>query len=74
MTTTQKKTSQTQRILRELRDKRFVTNIDLNKICYRYSARIHELRNDGWNIQRSYEKPSVYRYWLVEERCYDETA
>ena len=71
---TMKKTNQTSRILRELRDKRFVTNIDLNKICYRYGARIHELRKEGWNIQREYERPGVYRYWLVPEREYADVA
>lgn len=67
------KQSQTSRILALLRRKKFVTNIDLNKICYRYSARIYELRNDGWEIEREYQKPGVYRYWLVREDVVEDT-
>ena len=62
------KTNQRTRILRELKDKRFVTNLDLNKICFRYSARLAELRKDGYNIQKEYERQGVFRYWLVPER------
>lgn len=69
-----KRETQATRILRLLRRERFVTNAELNKICFRYSARIHELRDDGWNIQREYWKPGVYRYWLVPERDVDEVA
>lgn len=65
MTTT--KTTQTQKILNLLKDNSYVTNIQLNRICYRYSARIHELRNEGYEIEREYEKPGVWRYWLVYE-------
>ena len=63
-----KKTNQAKRILRELRDKKSVTNVDLNRICYRYGARIYDLRKAGWNILRHYEKPGVYRYTLIPER------
>ena len=61
------KTNQTAKIIRLLRSGRYVTNADLNAICFRYSARIHELRNEGWDIQKHYVKPGLYRYWVNEE-------
>lgn len=67
----QKKNQKT-RILEHLKANREVTNIDLNKICYRYGARINELRKDGWNIQREYWRPGIHRYWLVGDRENDE--
>lgn len=59
-----KKLTQSQKIIRLLKGNKFVTNIDLNKIAYRYSARIFELRRDGWKIEREYERPGIWRYWL----------
>jgi hypothetical protein len=29
----------------------YITNFTLNKICFRYGGRIHELRRDGWKIE-----------------------
>lgn len=37
-------------------------NYELNAICYRYSARIKELRDAGWDIVTSYVKPGVFKY------------
>lgn len=68
------KNNQTARILRLLKDRRFVTNIDLNKICFRYGARLHDLRKEGYQIQREYERPGVHRYWLVPEREYGDVS
>ncbi len=62
------KTNQTAKVLRLLKTRRFVTNIELNRLCFRYGARIHELRREGWNIQRQYERPGIYRYWLAEAK------
>lgn len=62
------KETHARKILRTLKSNRYVTNIDLNRIAYRYSARIHELRREGWNIQRQYERPGIYRYWLAEAK------
>ena len=59
--------NQSTKILKKLKENRFVTNLELNSICYRYSARIHELRADGHLIERDYVKPGVYRYWLVRQ-------
>lgn len=44
------KESQTTKILRLLKTQGTVSNLELNRICYRYGARIHELRNDGYLI------------------------
>lgn len=44
------KETQTSRILKLLKEKKVVTNAELNNICFRYSARIHELRKDGYII------------------------
>lgn len=41
-----------------------VLNTYLNVICYRYGARIHELREAGWAIERESAGPGVYRYTL----------
>jgi hypothetical protein len=42
--------SQTKRILDLFKKEKSVTNAQLNTICFRYGARIHELRNDGYII------------------------
>jgi len=69
-----KKETQEAKILRLLKGNGFVTNIDLNKVAFRYSARIYTLRREGWNIQKEYEKPGLVRYWLVPEREYGDVA
>lgn len=56
-------TTQTGRILKLLQSKGSVTNIQLNGICYRYGARLLELRKEGHDILTIYEKPGVYRYF-----------
>lgn len=61
------KESQTARILRLLKEKGELTNRELNRICYRYAARIHELRNEGHNIVSVHEKDSLWRYILKGE-------
>lgn len=65
---------QTEKILALLKEKPYVTNVELNRICFRYSARILELRNDGHDIQRKYLKPGVYKYWLVQPKVEFTTA
>ena len=39
--------SKTAKVLRLLKEKRVVTNKELNTIAFRYGARIHELRREG---------------------------
>jgi len=43
------------------------TNVDLNAICYRYGARIHELRAAGYVITRTPAGRGVFVY-RVERR------
>lgn len=40
-----------------------VTNIELAAICFRYSARIHELRKAGYDIQTYYQDKSSGTCW-----------
>jgi hypothetical protein len=45
-----------------------VTNLDLNKICLRYGARIHTLRHaDGHKISTTQEKGRVFRFTLITD-------
>lgn len=44
-----------------------VSNYELNKIAFRYAARIHELRKDGHPIVRQHIKGSQWRYYLDEQ-------
>lgn len=62
-----KPVSQKQRILDLLRHcPNGVTSRDLNKIAYRYSARIMELRRDGHVIEVSRIKDGLFRFKLVQ--------
>lgn len=46
---------------------KLLPNTALNKVCYRYSARINELRKEGWVIQtlRDGKKPRIFYYRLI---------
>lgn len=46
---------------------RGLTNVDLNQICYRYGARIEELRKAGERIEKEWKDKGVWRYWLVPQ-------
>jgi len=50
------------RILDMFKTRREVTNLDLARITFRYSARLGELRKDGHKILAMYERPGVWRY------------
>jgi hypothetical protein len=41
------------------------TNIDLNTICYRYGARIYELRQGGHQIDKTRLDRGVWEYRLA---------
>lgn len=56
------KLSQTARILNLLKANGEATNAQLNKICYRYGARIHELRAEGFDILSVKEKDGLWRF------------
>lgn len=65
--TTTPKVSQTERILRLLkrRGKFGASNRELNSICFRYSARIHELRKEGHHIEGERDRAGLFRYYLT---------
>lgn len=54
--------SQYTQMLEMLKDRREVTNLDLAKISFRYSARIGDMRKNGHKITAIYDKPGVWRY------------
>ncbi|WP_024816937.1 helix-turn-helix domain-containing protein [Arthrobacter sp. 31Y] len=43
------------------------TNQQLNKVCYRYGARIHELRNAGHNIVSEQIDRGLWQFRLEEQ-------
>lgn len=43
------------------------TNVQLNEICFRYGARIHELRRAGHKIDKEHIGGGVFRYTLSPE-------
>lgn len=55
-----------QRVLDELRTGGKL-NTELNGICFRYGARIHELRKGNYDIKTEPVSNGVYRYVLVSE-------
>ncbi len=44
-----------------------VTNYDLNSVCFRYSARLKDLRDEGYTISTIKEDGSKFRFVLHEE-------
>lgn len=56
------KLSQTARILKLLKSKHQVTNRELNRLAYRYSARIAELRTEGHHILTERAKDGLFTY------------
>lgn len=56
---------QTDLILKMLEENKYVTNLEMNPVAYRYSARIAELREAGHLIEKEYIKPGVWAYRLV---------
>ena len=64
-----KSPAQRERILLLLRSRGPVgaTNVELNAICFRYGARIFELREIGYNIQTRREGETEFRFILVGE-------
>lgn len=55
-------------VLRALRKagKRGLTNVQLNRVAFRYGARIFELRQEGLRIDKECVAAGVYVYRLVE--------
>lgn len=65
--------SQSSRIIKTLREnKRGVENYKLARISLKYSSRIAELRQDGYNIYAERQKrkgkcTGVWKYYLLED-------
>ena len=58
--------SQTARILKLLQKRKTgVLNTELNEVCFRYGARIHDLRSEGWVIVSQPESRSLWRFTLT---------
>lgn len=69
-----KKPTQGVRIIRALKQagNHGITSRDMiNMGIFKYSSRIAELRKDGWNIQATHIKDSLWQYNLVPERTYE---
>lgn len=62
-----RKPTQAERILALLEERDSVTNLELNRICFRYGARIHDLREDGHNITSKRLKQGVWEFRLNKE-------
>ncbi|WP_427007161.1 helix-turn-helix domain-containing protein [Pseudarthrobacter sp. H2] len=62
------KETQTARILKLLKTNGSATNTQLNRICFRFSARIHDLRSEGWDILSVREKDGLWRFVLKGHR------
>jgi hypothetical protein len=54
--------SQASTILRLLKQESVLTNRDLNRICYRYSARIHDLRKEGHDIRSNRVRDDLWEF------------
>lgn len=59
--------TQIERILKKLRSKKSVKNYELNKICFRYSARIKDLRDKGYEIETVREGLGIFSFSLIKE-------
>lgn len=56
------KETQTKKILGLLKTKKTVTNYELNQICFRYAARIHDLRSEGYRIVSNHVGGSLWTF------------
>lgn len=63
---TDQKLSQKQKVLKALQSagRNGVLNAQLNAICFRYGARIFELRREGHDIRQISLGKGLYRVWL----------
>jgi hypothetical protein len=51
-----------ERILEQFQYAITLTNVQLNEICYRYGARIHELRKEGHLIKKVRVDKGLFAY------------
>jgi hypothetical protein len=50
------------RVLALFQAKQVVTNLELNAVCYRYGGRIHELRQQGYDIVTGEKRGGIVHY------------
>jgi hypothetical protein len=62
------KLTQTAKILKLLKENGSATNLELNKLCFRYGARIFDLRKEGHDILSVHEKDSKWRFIYKGEK------
>lgn len=62
------KETQTSRILKLLQKQGYATNAQLNLICFRYGARLHELRKEGHVIVTQHIHDGLFRFVYRGER------
>ena len=60
--------SQKEKILKLLKERgaNGATNYELNSICFRYGARIKDLRVEGYNIKTVREGGSRFKFVLIQ--------
>ena len=56
------KDTQTAKIIRLLKANGKATNKELNRICFRYGARIYDLRKKGHIIKSNHIKDSLWEF------------
>jgi len=56
------KESQTAKILKLFKANGKATNKELNRICFRYAARIHDLRKEGHIIKTNHIKDGLWEF------------
>lgn len=61
-TETVRRESNREKVLKVLQAHRHVTNIQLNEVCFRYGARILELRAQGYDIRTGPNRGGVVTY------------
>jgi hypothetical protein len=66
MTETIRRQNSQSRVLDRLQ-KGSATSVELNEICFRYGARIHELRSLGYNIVRKSHTDGNFLYTLEKQ-------
>ena len=62
MTEKVRRQSAKERILEQFQYAGTLTNVQLNEICYRYGARIYELRKEGHIIEKHCMDKGLYAY------------
>lgn len=67
----QRRKSHYQQILALFKERGELTNLEMAKITFRYSARLGDMRKEH-RIVAQYEKPGVWRYIYLGERDSEE--